>query len=345
MGPNVSSKWNPTLRENVPAEKETRFLLVSLAIDNKCDFFGSKAASECFSFFLLWVLAILARWSLKLGMCRSMRLSRESSRCPWQTFVSPKSCLLPVSVAGAAFCPRKTRSYLTGSWAVFYMDRLHLRLELWWQVFLALLTGFVSSWTTLAFNGYWDPSPLWMFQLWHLEILLRKSLAIWASSSLNTCTADAPSPLSTASPSLPLQLSPSDSLPRPASSFPDSLWILASPFSQPINVMGAFSACSQTSVSIPCHEVKNGPAAFEEVQIYLDICPACFLVNKPSLICKTRKPSASSAWVLKGQLRAASFPSVLWCRLTVPMPKALTLSFSITSALPCVSISSKQPVE
>lgn len=91
---------------------------------------------------------------------------------------------------------------------------MYFHLELGWQLFLALLTDLMLSWTKLAFNGYWDPFPLHVFQLWHLEILLRKSLAIWASSSPNTCTADAPLSLSTVSPSLPLQLSPSDSLPQ-----------------------------------------------------------------------------------------------------------------------------------
>lgn len=148
------------------------------------------------------------------------------------------------------------------------MDKMYFHLELGWQLFLALLTDFMLSWTKLAFNGCWDPIPLHVFQLWHLEILLRKSLAIWVSSSLNTRTTDAPLPLSTAHPSLPLQLSPSDSLPQSVSRATNRNQLMdpVQPFFQPINLTGDFSICS---VSITCHKVKNVPATFEEAQIYL----------------------------------------------------------------------------
>lgn len=149
---------------------------------------------------------------------------------------------------------------------------MYFHLELGWQLFLALLTDLMLSWTKLAFNGYWDPFPLHVFQLWHLEILLRKSLAIWASSSPNTCTTDAPLSLSTVSPSLPLQLSPSDSLPQSVSSFTNrnQLTDPGQSFCQPVNATGDFSICS---VSITWHEVRNVPATFEEVQIYLEVSP------------------------------------------------------------------------
>jgi len=85
--------------------------------------------------------------------------------------------------------------------------------ELCWQVFRALLTVFLLSCTRLAFNRYWDSSPLHVVQWWHLEILLRKFLTIWASSRLSTCIAIFPRPLPAASHHSP-QLSSPSSLPQ-----------------------------------------------------------------------------------------------------------------------------------
>lgn len=167
---------------------------------------------------------------------------------------------------------RVVKKNLTGSWAIFYVDKMCFHLELGWQFFLALLTDFMLSWTKLSFNGYWDPFPLHVFQLWHLEISLRKSLTIWVSSSLNTCTTDTPLSLSTVSPSLPLQLSPSDSLPQSVSRFTNRNQLMDSgqSFFQPTNVTGDFFICS---VSITCHKVENVPATLEEAQIYLEVSP------------------------------------------------------------------------
>lgn len=165
---------------------------------------------------------------------------------------------------------------LPGSWAVFYVGKTYFHLELGWQFSLALLTDFMlSSWTKLSFNEYWDLFLLHVFQLWHLEILLRKSLTIWVSSSLNTCTTDAPLSLSTVSPSLPLQLSPSDSLPQSVSRFTNRNQLMdpGQSFFQSIKVTGDFLICS---VSITCHKVENVLATVEEEQIYLEVSPPPF---------------------------------------------------------------------
>lgn len=92
-------------------------------------------------------------------------------------------------------------------------------------------------------------------------------------SSLNTCTIEAPLSLSTVSPSLPLQLSPSDSLPQSVNTFTNRNQLMdpGQSFSQPINVTGVFSICS---VSITCHKAENVPARFEEARISLEVSPS-----------------------------------------------------------------------
>lgn len=151
-------------------------------------FLGLKLTSECFAFFPPpWVCVILARWSLISGM--------------WKNWDFPGKApngvnLLPVVSYGQDWIlTRKTRNSLPASWLVFYMDQMHFHPELQWQIFLALLIDFMLWCTKLAFDGYWDPSPLWAFQLWHLEVLLGKPLTIWASSRLSTCTTGVPWPL------------------------------------------------------------------------------------------------------------------------------------------------------
>lgn len=264
MGANVSSKWNPTLHENVPAEEEKRFLLVSFAIDSKCDFFGSKVANKCFASFLPWVLVNLARWSLKLGVCRSMRLSRESSRCSWQTFVSPKSCFPAVSVAGPEFCAERRA-----------VTQQALELYFSW-------TGCISVW---SYGGRFS-SPCWQASCCHEQNLLLMAIEIplpfmcfscdiWKYYSGNLLPSGPPAASTPALLMLPcLSQQWAHLFPwscplqtlflglSAASPTAISLWILVSRLSQPINVMEAFSTCNQCSVSTPCHEVKTTPAAF-----------------------------------------------------------------------------------
>lgn len=98
MGVNVSSKWNPTLHENVPAEEETGFLLVSFAIDSKCEFFGSKVAVSAL---LFSSFACLSSWPgclWSLGHAEAWDFPEKAPDALGK-LVSPKSCFPAASVA------------------------------------------------------------------------------------------------------------------------------------------------------------------------------------------------------------------------------------------------------
>lgn len=153
-------------------------------------------------------------WSLG---CRSMRLPKESSRCPWQTFVSPKSYFPAESVTG--FCP--------GRLAVFYMGSMHFHLSCSGRFSFPCWQTSCCHEQNLLLMGIGIPLPFMYFSCDILEVLLRKSLTIWASSSPNTCITDTQQqaylcscPLQT----LFLSLSA-------ASAEATGLWILTSPFS------------------------------------------------------------------------------------------------------------------
>lgn len=215
---------------------------------------------------------------------------------------------------------------------------MHFRLELQWQVFLALRQASCCREQNLLLMGIGIPLPFICF-----------NCGIWKYYS-GKLSPSGPPAASTPAPLMLPRLSQQRAhlfpcscplqtlfLGLPAASLTaTSLWILASPFSQPINLMGAFSTCSQSSFSIPCHEVKNAPAAFEEVQIYLDISPACFLVTGHCLSAKLTSQVLLQSEFWRGSLGLP--PSLLCCSAASLCPcKRLLPSTSISPLLCCVS--------
>lgn len=194
---------------------------------------------------------------------------------------------------------------------------MYFHLELGWQLFLALLTDFMLSWTKLAFNGYWDPFPLHVIQLWHLEILLRKSLAIWVSSSLNTCTTDAPLSLSTVSPSLPLQLSPSGS-PSVCQQIHQQKPVYGS---WPV-LFPAYKCDRRLLYLLSFHYLPQSGERSCSIWGSTDLpgsLPTCSQAARCHLSSKFTRQVLLQSELWRGQLRAASFPSQILCNITVPI--------------------------
>lgn len=106
MGVNVSSKWNPTLHENVPAEEETGFLLVSFAIDSKCEFFGSKITVSALLFSSFGHLSSWPGGLWSLGHAEAWDFPEKAPDALGK-LVSPKSSFPTVSVAGAEIFTEK----------------------------------------------------------------------------------------------------------------------------------------------------------------------------------------------------------------------------------------------
>lgn len=100
MGVNTSSKWNPTLHENVPAEEQTGFFLVSFAIDSKCEFSGSKIAVSAFLFSSFGCLSSWPGGLWGLGHAEAWDFPEEAPDALGKP-VFPKSCFPALSVAGA----------------------------------------------------------------------------------------------------------------------------------------------------------------------------------------------------------------------------------------------------
>lgn len=212
-------------------------------------------------------------------------------------------------------------------------------LQLCWQVFRALLTVFLLSCTRLAFNRYWDSSPLHVVQWWHLEILLRKFLTIWASSRLSTCIAIFPRPLPAASHHSP-QLSSPSSLPQLSAAS-----LIAARLVDPGQPIFPTCKCDGRFF---CLQLMFGfhPLPWSE-ECSCSMCRGTDLPGHlPGLqkivtsylifLILSFKPSVSSAELWEGLLTGASSPSQPQCRFTGSVPKALTFSVTITSAV-CLS--------
>lgn len=224
---------------------------------------------------------------------------------------------------------------------------MHFHPELQWQIFLALLIDFMLWCTKLAFDGYWDPSPLWAFQLWHLEVLLGKShhLGLQQAQHLHHWH-----PLASPSnkPSLPCSC-PLQVLYLSLSAASLTTAGLVDPGQSFFPTYKCDGSFLYSQLMLGFHPLLGSEECSCSVCGGIDLpvhLTSLLIGNKSSLlICKTHKPRISPAWALRGLIIAASFHSQPQCRLTGPMPKAFTLSFSICSAVLCISVSSKQPVE